>query len=75
MDQLYVRKLLEEQDMPDNKTPQQKKALYKRSLIRRHHRIVFTAVIALIVLLFLANLLTPSKKTSRIEGRILCRRI
>ena len=74
MDQLYVRKLLEEQDMPDNKTPQQKKALYKRSLIRRHHRIVFTAVMTLIVLLFLANLLTPSKKTSDAENRSLAQR-
>ena len=71
MDHLHVREFLKEQDMPENKTSQQKKALYKRSLIRKHHRLVFKTVMALIVLFFLANLLTPSKKTSDSENRSL----
>lgn len=54
--------------------PQKKRALYRRSLIFKHHRYVYIAVMVLIAAFFVVNLITPSKDYSETENRALAKR-
>lgn len=60
--------------MSNDMTPQQKREAYRRMLVRFHHRLAFRVIAILVVLLFVVNLIVPSKDYSETENRGLAKR-